>query len=168
MKLILGLGYKNQCKDMVNYAILNDMGKEIPLCDVSHVLHFYQGADVLIKEGRTWFLDVAHIISYQTDGGIEVWGDNCECVTIKEFKFLLRKIENMTEDEEAEYYELCKKILHLKNPEDKKENILTTADSGESFAWLIQNRFDCFRLIERAIAFDKDNLPKNVKIQSIK
>lgn len=149
---------------MLKYGLYNSSGKEIPLCTTHSVIHFYQGCDILVKDNDGWILDTLEVITYMTDRSIEVWGKQVECVPLREVKLLLKRIEDMSEDEETDYFELCKQVLHLKNPDDEKENMLTTADSGESFAWLIENKFDCFRLIPRAIAFDLNNLPKKIKI----
>ena len=154
---------------MLNYALHNELGREIPLVSINQVLHFYQGCDIVVREDDGWQLDTLEIASYLDDGRVEVWGKDHEAVPIKDIKLLLRNIEDMRENEEDEYYELCKQVLHLKNPNDEKENILTTADSGESFAWLIENRFDCFRLIPRALALDINNLPssKSMRIKNV-
>ena len=141
------------------------MGKEIELCSIDSVLHFYQGCEILVKDNEKWFKDIIHIVCYgngDKKNETEIWGYQCESVPVKDVKLLLKRIEDMTEDEETEYFELCKSILHFKNKDESKGNVLTTADSGESFAWLIENRFDCFKLIDRAIAVDINNIPKNI------
>lgn len=109
-----------------------------------------------------WYKDVVNVVS-DTSEGWEIWGDHHECAPIRKCRLLLKRMEDMNEEEETKYFELCKDILHLKDPNDEKENKLTTADSPESFMWLIQNRFDIFRLIERHLAFNVNKIPTHAR-----
>lgn len=119
----------------------------------SDIVHFYQGCKFIIKEpDGSDFTDTLNIVSVWDDGHIEVWGNECECVPLEDIKLVLRSDDDMTEDEETEYYELCKKILHKKNPEDEKENMLSTVDSPESFAYMIMKRFDVYKLKDKGYA----------------
>lgn len=80
----------------------------------------------------------------------------------------LRSVGYMSEQEEAEYYSLCKVVLSatresakwkdLKNWKQVKKYV----DTPRSFAWLIKNGFDAFDLIENGLALDISKLPKRL------
>lgn len=81
----------------------------------------------------------------------------------------LRCVGYMSDQEETEYYELCKIMLSATRESMKYKDLKNWkvvkkyADTADSFAWLIRNGFDAFDLIENGLALNILKLPNNLR-----
>lgn len=105
------------------------------------VLHLYIGCQ--IKEMK---LDVIITLTIFTPKTLYKFKNNT-------FKLILRRFDDMTEEEKVEY-----KSLQYSQRATPVHQIYVNTDSSQSFAWLLKNGFDIYNLILSGDAIDKKTL----------
>lgn len=117
--------------------------------EIKDYLHFYIGCEVTIEGHKNAILGavgVGHgkqvIIRWPLE-------DEWSYADIGEIRPILRRLSDMTEEEEAEM---------VKTQDDVKldgyPQITLMVDSGHTFRWLLSKGFDIFNLIDSGLAID--------------
>lgn len=128
------------------------------MIEFKEIIHFYQGCEMMVyNSDGTSFKDILNIVSKYDDDDffrVEVWGNDCECVLLEDVKLILRDIETMTDDEKKKYSSLC-----------FADGSMPTA---ESFAYLINSRFDIFYLKNKGHAIYEETTKEILKEIKVK
>lgn len=69
-------------------------------------------------------------------------------------KLILRRLSDITKDEEAEY----EKLLYRRT--DGVHSVIIRTETPESYHYLLKKHFDIFELIDAGLALDSKTLPK--------
>lgn len=112
-------------------------------------LHYYLGQKFRLKLKTGEVLE--DVLLYVSDNGV-FGGFDTDFFTSYEqvlwFKLLLRRTNDMTRSEKTLYYKKCKKISVGKK--------VVTVDTPESLEYLFERGIDCFDLIDKGFALDKN------------